>query len=325
MLAALLAPVEVHGYDVVVTASIGAARFPHDGDNPGTLLRHADVAMYRAKASGRDTVALFDAAMVDEVNDKLALSGALRNALANDELAVVYQPQFDLTTGRLVGFEALARWESPALGAVGPDRFIPVAEDSGLIVELGEWVLRTACADLAALQRSVGTPLRLAVNVSPRQVHRKDWADQVAAALADAGLEPWQLGIEITEGILLEDNGGAVAALHALRALGVQVIVDDFGCGYSSLAYLTRFPIDKIKIDRSFVAPISSVHDDAAVVDAIIGMAHALGMVVVAEGVETPAQEEYLRAHGCDQVQGFLYGRGVPLREAARIPQTLGI
>ncbi|GAB4009370.1 EAL domain-containing protein [Nocardioides ultimimeridianus] len=323
MLASLLAPIQVQGYDVVVTASIGGTTFPRDGDSPATLLRHADVAMYRAKASGRDSLAWFDVAMIDEVNEKLALSGALRNALAHGELAVVYQPQFDLTEGRLIGFEALARWHSAELGTVSPDRFIPVAEDSGLILELGEWVLRTACADIAVLQRAVKMPLRLAVNASPRQLHGAGWVDLVTSALEDSGLEPWQLGIEITEGILLEDNGDAVASLQALRARGVEVIVDDFGCGYSSLAYLTRFPIDKIKIDRSFVAPIASVDDDAAVVDAIIGMAHALGMVVVAEGVETEAQEEYLRSRGCDQVQGYRYGKGVPLGDAARIPRTL--
>ncbi|GAB2973611.1 putative bifunctional diguanylate cyclase/phosphodiesterase [Nocardioides montaniterrae] len=322
LLTALRAPIDIHGYDVAVTASVGATSYPRDGGTPATMLRHADVAMYRAKASGRDDLRWFDNAMVEEVNEKLALSGALRQAIAADELRVVYQPQFDLLTGQLVGFEALARWTSPDLGTVSPDRFIPVAEDSGLILRLGEWVLRTACVDMATLQRALDMPLRLAVNVSPRQLHAPDWCAQVFSALEDAGLEPNQLGLEITEGILLEDNREATSSLHRLRAAGIQVIVDDFGCGYSSLAYLTRFPVDKIKIDRSFVAPISSVDDDAAVVDAIIGMAHALGMVVVAEGVESAEQEQYLRARGCDEVQGFRYGRGLAVGDAADMRRT---
>ncbi|MCL2543236.1 MAG: EAL domain-containing protein [Nocardioidaceae bacterium] len=323
MLASLLAPVDVRGYELVATASVGATVYPTDGGSPATLLRHADAAMFRAKAAGRDTVRWFDTSMQEETNDKLALSGALRHALGHGELSVVYQPQFDLADGELIGFEALARWQSSEYGAVSPDRFIPVAEDSGLILQLGEWVLRRACADLLDLQQALGRPLNLAVNVSPRQLHRRDSAAGIAAALEEVGLAPDQLGVEITEGILLEENAESMAALHTLRDLGVQVIVDDFGRGYSSLAYLTRFPVDKIKIDRSFVQPIADRDETAAIVDAIIVMAHALGMTVVAEGVETEEQEAYLRARGCDQVQGYRYGRGVPLAEAARTARTL--
>lgn len=309
---AVLAPISVQGYELAVTASIGAAVYPIHGDDPTTLLKHADIAMYKAKAAGRDNAQWFNPGMVEDTNDRIALSAALRQALGKGELSVVYQPQLDLASGEVVGVEALARWTNAQLGPVPPDLFIPVAEDGGLIIQLGEWVLRTACADVAALCRELGRPLRLAVNVSPRQLRGKQWLDSVASALHDSGLDPSCLEVEITEGLLIDDVGDAVAILTAVRRLGVRVVVDDFGRGYSSLAYLTRFPIDKIKIDRSFVEEITGDGDRAAIVDAIIVMAHALGMEVLAEGVETAEQESYLAARGCDEVQGFRYGRGMP-------------
>ncbi|NYJ00618.1 diguanylate cyclase (GGDEF)-like protein/PAS domain S-box-containing protein [Nocardioides thalensis] len=309
---AVLAPVSVQGYELAVTGSIGAAVYPLHGGDPTTLLKHADIAMYQAKASGRDNAQWFETRMVEDTNDRIALSAALRQALGRGEVSVVYQPQVDLESGEVVGFEALARWTSPEHGSVAPDLFIPVAEDGGMIIQLGEWVLRTACADVAALSAAVGRPLRLAVNVSPRQLRGKQWLDSVTAALRDSGLDPASLEVEITEGLLIADVGDAVAILSAVRELGVSVVVDDFGQGYSSLAYLTRFPIDKIKIDRSFVEEITDDGDRAAIVDAIIVMAHALGMKVLAEGVETAEQESYLTARGCDEVQGFRYGRGMP-------------
>ncbi|MFC5727341.1 MULTISPECIES: putative bifunctional diguanylate cyclase/phosphodiesterase [Nocardioides] len=323
LLSQMLAPVEVQGYDLAVTASAGGAVYPRDGDNPTTLLRHADMAMYRAKATGRDGVRWFDNTFIEDAQDKLALSGALRQALGQGELSVVYQPQFDLAKGTVEGFEALARWWSPELGSVAPDRFIPVAEDGGMILQLGEWVLRRACADLAVLQEDLGRKLRLAVNVSPRQLRGKEWLAQVTSALEDSGIEPWQLELEITEGILIDDHSDTIDLLTSLRELGVQVAVDDFGCGYSSLAYLAKFPVDKIKIDRSFVSEITNADDDAAIVDAIIVMAHALGMKVLAEGVETEVQQQYLITRGCDEAQGFLYSPGMPVLEAAQAARTL--
>lgn len=313
---AVFAPVVVQGYELAVTASVGAAVHPLHGDDPTTILKHADIAMYQAKAAGRDNAQWFDHGMIEDTNDRIALSAALRQALGRGEISVVYQPQIDLASGEVVGFEALARWTSPELGPIAPDRFIPVAEDGGMIIQLGEWVLRTACADVAALSAAVGRPLRLAVNVSPRQLRGKQWLDSVEAALATSGLDPTSLEVEITEGLLIDDVGDAVGILAAVRKLGVGVVVDDFGRGYSSLAYLTRFPIDKIKIDRSFVEEITQEDDNAAIVDAIIVMGHALGMKVLAEGVETVEQERYLHARGCDEVQGFRYGRGMPKDEA---------
>lgn len=324
LLGSILAPVEVKDYELVLTASIGAASYPRDGDSATTLLRHADTALYRAKASGRDTVQWFQAAMLDETNDKLALSAALRQAIGHGELSVVYQPQVDLATGMVVGVEALARWSSPEHGSVSPDRFIPVAEDSGMIQQIGDWVLRRACADVALLQEALGRPMRLSVNVSPRQLRGRSWVDQVANALADAGLRPDQLEVEVTEGLLIEDRAEAVDLLSAVRDLGVRVVVDDFGKGYSSLAYLNRFPVDRLKIDRSFIQSISGVGSEAAIVDAIIVMAHALGMSVVAEGVETECQETYLRARGCDEAQGYRYSPGVPIGEVVTAAGVIG-
>ncbi len=319
----VLAPVVVHGYELAVTGSIGGTRYPVDGADPATLLKHADIAMYQAKAAGRNAVRWFEPAMLDENNDRLALSAALRQALEQGELSLAYQPQIDLATGEVVGVEALARWTSPTLGPVPPDRFIPVAEDGGMIGHLGSWVLRNSCAALARVQEEVGRPLRLAVNVSPRQLRGRAWLEEIADAIAAAGIEPWQLEIEITEGLLIEDHGDVVAMLDALRDLGVAIVVDDFGRGYSSLAYLTKFPIDKIKIDKSFVQEITSAENDAAIVDAIIVMAHALGMTVVAEGVETEAQERYLRQRGCDEVQGYRYSPGVPAGSLAMVTRAL--
>ncbi|BBH16127.1 GGDEF domain-containing protein [Nocardioides baekrokdamisoli] len=316
----LLAPITVRGYEMAVTASVGGATFPIDGRSAATLLRHADAAMYRAKASGRDTLQWFDDSMVEEFNEKLELSGALRQALGDGELFVVYQPQYSLHDGCLTGFEALARWKSPTFGLVSPDRFIPVAEDSGLILTLGEWVVRQASKDIVRLQHQLGIPLQVAVNMSPRQLRGRNWLAQILAALNDAGLQPSQLALEITEGILLEDQRDVIEALKALREEGIKVVVDDFGRGYSSLAYLTRFPVDKIKIDRFFIEPIGVDPDAGPVVDAIIAIAHALNMEVVAEGVETAEQETYLREHGCDQVQGFRYSEGVSAAEAAAAP-----
>lgn len=320
---AVLAPVVVHGYELAVTASIGATVYPADGDDPATMLKHADIAMYAAKSAGRNGVRWFEHGMLEDNHDKLSLSAALRQALEMDDLSVAYQPQIDLATGDVVGVEALARWISPQLGAVGPDRFIPVAEDGGMITRLGGWVLRTACLALATMQEELGRPLRLAVNVSPRQLRGEAWLGEILAAIEDAGIHPSQLEVELTEGILIEDRGDVVAMLETLRGHGIRIVVDDFGRGYSSLAYLTRFPIDKIKIDRSFVQGITDPDTDAAIVDAIIVMAHALGMTVVAEGVETEIQERYLRERGCDEVQGYRYSPGVPPESVAGVAREI--
>jgi diguanylate cyclase (GGDEF)-like protein/PAS domain S-box-containing protein len=323
LLESLTTPLAIQGTELAITVSAGGVVYPTDGDNPSALLRLADTAMYQAKAAGRNNFAWFAEPMLDESNERASMASALRVAMRSDELAVAYQPQVDLATGDVVGFEALARWYSPVHGPVRPDRFIPVAEDSGMIVELGRWVLEHACHDVAEMQRTLGRRLRVAVNASPRQFHSAGWVQTVVSALESSGLSPDQLELEITEGILMDDRWNVIEVLRALRDLGVSIAVDDFGQGYSSLAYLTRFPIDKLKIDRAFVQEIRSADGDAPIVDAIIGMAHALGMEVVAEGVESPFQEHYLRERGCDQVQGFLYSAALPAAEAVSRAQPV--
>jgi diguanylate cyclase (GGDEF)-like protein/PAS domain S-box-containing protein len=315
----VLAPVDVHSQELAVTVSMGGVRYPADGGDPATLLKNADTAMYHAKASGRNNFQWFYDAMLDETNDKMAIAAALRQALDRDELSVVYQPQVDLGTGQVVGMEALARWDSPELGPVGPDRFIPVAEDSGMIRQLGQWVLHRACRDALEIERAFGTPLRLAVNVSPRQFHSPEWGAVVAEVLEETCFDPHRLELEITEGILMDDPYDVIEQLQVFRGLGIAIVVDDFGTGFSSLSYLTRFPIDKIKIDRSFVREVNLDDADAAIVDTIIVMAHTLGMTVVAEGVETRDQERYLQRRACDEAQGFRYGAGVAAGRFAEV------
>jgi diguanylate cyclase (GGDEF)-like protein/PAS domain S-box-containing protein len=313
--AAIAAPIQVDDHELLVSSSIGGCMFPDDGDDPTTLLKRADTAMYHAKSVGRSNFQWFAQSMEQESRERLALGTALRKAIESNELAVHYQPQVSLVDGRVSGIEALARWHSQQWGEVSPERFVPVAEEGGLILPLGEWVLRTACSECSALQQALGRHLTLAVNVSPRQFQQADWPQVVARALADSGLPPQDLELEITEGMLMQNPEESIARLQALRELGAAIVVDDFGTGYSSLSYLTRFPIDKLKIDRSFVRDLAADAADAAVINAIIAMAHSLDIRVVAEGVETEQQQRYLEQRDCDQAQGFLYSIAVPMAQ----------
>ena len=317
LLAAIPEPFDCFGHEIIVTGSMGVALSPDAGRDPTMLLKHADTAMYHAKSSARNAYRWFEDSMLDETNDKLEMAAALRHAIVDGELSVSYQPQVCLRDGSVIGVEALARWHTADGRVISPDRFIPVAEDSGLIIQLGEWVLRRACADTVVMSERTGLPLRLAVNVSPRQFHDRTWLDVLRSALADTGLPADRLELEITEGIFMDDPREVVDVMDTLRSLGIAIVVDDFGTGFSSLAYLTRFTIDKIKIDRSFVSDLAAAGADAAIVDTIIVMAHALGMTVVAEGVETKLQEAYLRSRGCDVAQGFRYSAAVPPRDLA--------
>jgi diguanylate cyclase (GGDEF)-like protein/PAS domain S-box-containing protein len=321
----LLTTVTIGGHPLAVTVSIGGAVHPPGGPDPAKLLKQADLAMEHAKASGRNNFQWFNDDMIDVGDDVLTMTSALRQTLRDGGLSIAYQAQVDVRTGRVVGIEALARWTHPDLGEVSPTRFIPIAEDGGMIVQLGGWILRKACRDVASIQRALGRPLRVAVNVSPHQFRSPGWLGEIVGALNDSGLEPAQLELEITESILMDDRSDATDTLHAIRRLGVSIVVDDFGRGYSSLAYLSRLPIDKIKIDRSFVQEVSVGDDHAPVIDAIIVMAHELGMTVVAEGVETAEQERYLRDRGCDEMQGFYYSRGVPTEDVVRAVQQIGV
>jgi EAL domain-containing protein (putative c-di-GMP-specific phosphodiesterase class I) len=297
-----------HGGVVVTTTSIGIAlaRGPHD--RPETLLRDADAAMYRAKERGRARTEVFDPALRSHVVVRLETERALRRALERGELRVLYQPTIRLVDGALVGAEALLRWHHPARGLIGPQEFIGVAEETGLIVPIGEWVIEQACAELARLGVTrADDPVLLSVNLSGKQLVRPELVDSIRTQLAAGGIAPSRLCLEVTESVLLDDVDASVTALRGLKELGVRLAVDDFGTGYSSLGYLKQFPFDQLKIDQAFVAGLGSSDADDAIVLAAAQMAHALGMEVVAEGVETELQRDRARELGCDMAQGFLF------------------
>lgn len=309
ILRAMQTPFDVSGASLVVGCSIGISLLPDDGQDIQTLLMNADLAMYHAKSQGRNTFRFYTREMNSQVAERLQLENRLRHALEQNELFLLFQPQYDINSHALIGCEALVRWQHPTDGLIMPSRFIPIAEDSGLIVQLGRWVMHEACQQMARWQAQ-GLPLpKMAVNVSARQLARTDFIDDVRAALQASGLPGHYLEIEVTESTLMEDADLAARQLSILKAMGVRLSVDDFGTGYSSLAYLKRFAPDTIKIDRSFVCELPGDSEDAAIVSAIIHLARALGMNTLAEGVETDAQHQYLRKLGCGGVQGYLLGR----------------
>jgi diguanylate cyclase (GGDEF)-like protein len=312
-------PFNVEGRDVVVTASIGIAVAPTDGQDVDSLIRNADAAMYEAKKQGRGVYQFYKLAMNDVVNKELQLESDLRKALDRGELLVHYQPKVELATGQVCGFEALVRWQHPELGMIPPNDFVPLAEQSGLIGALGEFVLRTACAQVRAWREMGLPPLRVSVNLSAHQFRTDDLAETVARILRETPLSPRCLDIEITESAMMRSKDVTVAVLQKLKGIGVTVSLDDFGTGYSSLSYLKGFPIDTVKIDRSFVRDLTTDPDDAAITAAIISMAKTLSLRVVAEGVETEAQLEFLREHGCDEMQGFLFSPPVPAEQATEL------
>jgi diguanylate cyclase (GGDEF)-like protein len=311
VLEVLRAPFQIDGHELFVTSSMGISLYPGDGRDPETLVKNADAAMYRAKEQGRDHYQLYTPALNDTALDRLALESSLRKALAQDELLLHYQPIFNVATSRVYGLEALLRWQHPERGLVSPGEFIPLAEVTGLILTMGPWVLRTACAQARAWQqRQPG--LRISVNLSARQFQEPGLIRHVTEALAETGLEPQCLQLEITESSAMHNAQSAIQTLRELKALGVGLSIDDFGTGYSSLSYLKRFPIDTLKIDQSFIRDISTDPEDAAIASAIIALAHMLKLEVVAEGVETRDQLEFLSRNGCDRTQGYLLSRPLP-------------
>jgi len=309
-------PIQVQENDVYATASIGISVYPVDGDDVETLLKHADSAMYHAKSQGRNCYQFFTASMNSRVLERLSLETSLRKAIEREELVLHYQPKVELESGCVTGMEALVRWASPDLGMVSPNDFIPVAEETGLIIPLGGWVLRAACAQLRAWRDAGHEGLQMSVNLSAAQFAQKDLVDEVSGALEASGLGAGCLELELTESMLVDNVAASQSALRALAALGVRLSIDDFGTGYSSLSYLKRFPIDTLKIDQSFVRDIAVDPDDAAIVTAITSLGHSLRLSVVAEGVEEFRQLAFLRAHGCDQAQGYLVSRPCPAAEA---------
>jgi diguanylate cyclase len=309
LVAAVAQAFELDGEMMVVGVSIGIALFPADGGDAETLLRNADTALYRAKSDGRGTFRMFEPAMDARLQARRALEYDLRQAFVQQQFEVFYQPQAETRSRQVTGFEALVRWWHPKRGMIAPDDFIPLAEETGLIVPLGEWVLRTACAAAASWPEHI----RVCVNLSPVQFTRGGLVDLVETALRAHRLAPERLELEITEGVLIKDSEKALATLHQLKALGVRIAMDDFGTGYSSLSYLQRFPFDKIKIDQSFIRALESNTDSAAIVRAVIGLGRSLKMPVIAEGVETAEQLDLLRREHCEEIQGYLIGRPMPL------------
>ena len=311
---AVAEPVEIEGRAFQVTCSMGVAAYPEHGRNATELLARADAAMYRAKEIGRDAVQVFTAELANRAHEKLVQQEELRRALARSELFLQYQPQMDLATGRIFAVEALIRWRHPERGLVAPGDFIPLAEETGLIGPIGDWTLREACRQNKAWQDAGLPSIVVSVNVSARQFQEKDWVERVAAALSESGLEARYLELELTESMIMEDVQQAVETMHRLEQLGVHLAIDDFGTGYSSLASLKRFPVGRLKIDRSFVQDLPDDGDDAAIARAVISLAHSLQLRVIAEGVETREQIDFLREAGCDEIQGFYLSRPIDPR-----------
>ncbi|MBS4095783.1 MAG: EAL domain-containing protein [Sulfuricella sp.] len=305
----LAKPIKLADHEMFITASVGISVYPNDGVESHALVRHADVAMYRAKEMGKNNYQFFKTEMNTRAFERLTLENSLRRALERNEFELHYQPQLDLRTGRVVGAEALIRWRHPDMGLISPDRFIPIAEETGLIIPIGEWVLRSACAQNKAWQKAGHAPLHVAVNLSGRQFKQKDLLRMIERAFAESGLSPEYLELEITESVIMEHADETIATLACMKSMGFQLSIDDFGTGYSSLSYLKRFPIDTLKIDRSFVRDITTDQDDAAITAAVIALAHSLKLKVVAEGVENAEQLEFLRGQGCDMIQGFHFSR----------------
>ncbi|MFN9470101.1 EAL domain-containing protein [Acidovorax sp.] len=305
-------PMTIEGQEIHLTCSIGIAAAPADGDSAETLLRRANAALHQARLLGRNQISVYAGTPQDDDPQRLALETALRQALRDEQLELHYQPQVDLVQGRIVGVEALLRWQHPTMGHIAPDRFIPIAEETGLIVAIGNWVLRRAIEQAAAWQRAGLPPQRMAANLSARQLVQPDLARRIEGLLAASGLDPRLFGVEVTESILINNFDQAVQHLQALRALGVEVSLDDFGTGYSSLSYLRRLPVDVVKIDRSLVPDVTAPAEDVSITRAIITMAHQLQMKVLAEGVESEGQAALLAANQCDQMQGYWFSAALP-------------
>lgn len=311
LVASLGLPFEIDGQEITAGLSVGIAIYPDDGA-AATIRASADAALFTAKADGRGKVRFFDRALGAALHERHVLQQDIGAALARGELSLHYQPQA-APNGEIVGFEALLRWTHPKRGSVSPGVFIPLAEESGAIIEMGEWVLREACREA----QSWCEPLRIAVNLSPAQFRQDDLPALVHAILLETGLSGGRLELEITEGVLVDDVSRATSVLRRLKSLGVGIAIDDFGTGYSSLSYLQSFPFDRLKIDKSFVSRLQCNAQSDAIVRAVINLGHGLGLSVIAEGVETQAQLEFLSAEGCDELQGYFIGRPAPIGDFA--------
>jgi diguanylate cyclase (GGDEF)-like protein len=319
ILHSLSAPHAIEGQDLHIDGSIGISVYPEDGADAETLIKNADTAMYHAKENGRNNFQFFKVEMNAKAVERQSLEGSLRRALERKEFLLHYQPKVNLETGEITGVEALIRWRQPDRGLVPPSQFVPIAEDCGLIIQIGRWVLREACRQARAWQRA-GLPLvPITVNVSAVEFRDKGFVESVRTTLAETGLEARYLGLELTEGVLMEDAESTAAVLQELKVMGVHLAVDDFGTGYSSLSYLRQFPIDVLKIDQSFVNQITADPDDSSIVSAIINMGKSLKQLVVAEGIETKEQREYLQTQSCAEGQGYLFSRPLAAAQFAQL------
>jgi len=316
---AIARPLTLAGMDLQLTCSMGIACFAMHGKTATELFANADMAMYRVKENGRNGIQMFDPAMAENARRKLGRSEELRRAVERDEFVLHFQPQKDMNSGEIIGVEALVRWNHPTDGVIFPGDFIPLAEESGLIVPIGEAVLRKACGQAKEWQEQGLPPVKIGVNMSARQFQEHGMIRQVAAALAESGLEPRWLEIEVTESLLMRDVQGAIMKMHELNALGVSLAIDDFGTGYSSLSTLKRFPLSRLKIDRSFITDIPDDADDMAITSAIVSLARMLELDVIAEGVETEEQARFLSQAGCHAIQGYLFSRPIPAEEMTRV------
>jgi diguanylate cyclase (GGDEF)-like protein/PAS domain S-box-containing protein len=309
VLAAVAKPCMIEGRDFVVSCSIGIGIYPDDGANPSTLFKNADMAMYKAKQLGRNNFQFYSRELNEALTERVEIEYRLRNAIENEEFLLYYQPKMDFVTGKICGAEALIRWQPPGEAIISPMSFIPVAEETGQIEEIGHWVLINACRKARELHELLGHPIPIAVNVSPRQFRQFDLINTVESVLKSTELDPQCLELEITEGCLIHDTHHFIQTLHDLKALGIKLSIDDFGTGYSSMAYLKDFPVDRLKIDKVFVANLETEQTNMGILKAVVALGHGLGLKVVAEGVETAYQQAFLHGIGCDELQGYYFSR----------------
>jgi diguanylate cyclase (GGDEF)-like protein len=319
MLRCLDQPFEINNRELYIKASIGISVYPFDGQDTETLIKNADAAMYLAKNKGRNNYQVYRPNIGKQANKKLLLNHALYKGLKNHEFLLYYQPQLNLKTNKIFGMEALIRWNHPELGLVSPEQFIPIAEENGLIINIGEWVIKTACEQNVAWQKQGLPPIIIAVNISPRQFQDRHLVTNISTILEETKLDPSYLEIEITESAALEDMNFTVAVLQALKTMGVHISMDDFGTGYSSLWSLKKLPLNKLKIDQSFVKDMMNNPPDIAIITAVINMGHGLNLQVIAEGIETIEQLKFLKSINCDAIQGYYFSKPLPPEEATKL------